>query len=154
MASYVNADGVNCRSAPNTKARVVAKLRKGQSVSSVEGGGGWTKLEKPACWVSSRFLSSDYVAASTRGASNGYDSFRTNAVRSSRKQSSGNLYSFNSSPAKTKRKSRSSRSRKGRSGGSGYYSGSGCPCSGGTVCIGPRGGRYCITSGGNKRYGV
>lgn len=33
------------------------------------------------------------------------------------------------------------------------YSGS-CPCSGSNVCIGPRGGRYCITSGGNKRYGV
>ncbi|WP_428992294.1 SH3 domain-containing protein [Pseudoxanthomonas suwonensis] len=30
--------------------------------------------------------------------------------------------------------------------------GSGCPCSGSTNCIGPRGGRYCITSGGNKRY--
>ena len=29
-----------------------------------------------------------------------------------------------------------------------------CPCSGNYVCIGPRGGRYCITSGGNKRYGV
>jgi uncharacterized protein YraI len=34
------------------------------------------------------------------------------------------------------------------------YSGSHCPCSGSRVCIGPRGGRYCITSGGNKRYGV
>ena len=32
--------------------------------------------------------------------------------------------------------------------------GSSCPCSSGTVCIGPRRGRYCITSGGNKRYGV
>lgn len=32
--------------------------------------------------------------------------------------------------------------------------GSSCPCSSGRVCIGPRGGRYCITSGGNKRYGV
>ncbi|WP_241679102.1 SH3 domain-containing protein [Pseudomonas kitaguniensis] len=31
---------------------------------------------------------------------------------------------------------------------------SSCPCSSGNVCIGPRGGRYCITSGGNKRYGV
>jgi hypothetical protein len=29
-----------------------------------------------------------------------------------------------------------------------------CPCNGGRVCVGPRGGRYCITSGGNKRYGV
>lgn len=31
---------------------------------------------------------------------------------------------------------------------------SGCPCGSGKVCVGPRGGRYCITSGGNKRYGV
>lgn len=29
-----------------------------------------------------------------------------------------------------------------------------CPCNGGRVCVGPRGGRYCITSGGKKRYGV
>jgi hypothetical protein len=29
---------------------------------------------------------------------------------------------------------------------------SSCPCSGSANCIGPRGGRYCITSGGNKRY--
>lgn len=29
----------------------------------------------------------------------------------------------------------------------------GCPCGSGRVCVGPRGGRYCITSGGNKRYG-
>jgi hypothetical protein len=27
-----------------------------------------------------------------------------------------------------------------------------CSCSSGRVCVGPRGGRYCITSGGNKRY--
>lgn len=34
------------------------------------------------------------------------------------------------------------------------YSGGNCSCSGGNVCYGPRGGRYCITSGGNKRYGI
>ena len=27
-----------------------------------------------------------------------------------------------------------------------------CPCSRMVNCVGPRGGRYCITSGGNKRY--
>ena len=32
-------------------------------------------------------------------------------------------------------------------------SASGCPCGTGSLCTGPRGGRYCITSGGNKRYG-
>lgn len=31
--------------------------------------------------------------------------------------------------------------------------GSSCDCVTGNVCIGPRGGRYCITSGGSKRYG-
>lgn len=34
-----------------------------------------------------------------------------------------------------------------------YFDGD-CPCSGSRVCVGPRGGRYCITFGGNKRYGV
>lgn len=29
-----------------------------------------------------------------------------------------------------------------------------CPCNGGKVCVGPRGGRYCITSSGGKKYGV
>ncbi|WP_111859110.1 SH3 domain-containing protein [Acinetobacter sp. CFCC 10889] len=27
-----------------------------------------------------------------------------------------------------------------------------CPCSGSSNCVGPRGGQYCYTSGGNKRY--
>lgn len=30
--------------------------------------------------------------------------------------------------------------------------GSSCSCAGRGVCVGPRGGVYCITSGGNKRY--
>lgn len=56
-----------------------------------------------------------------------------------------------------RRRSRSSRALRGHSGsiGSRGISDSGsCPCNGGDVCVGPRGGRYCITSGGNKRYGV
>ena len=27
-----------------------------------------------------------------------------------------------------------------------------CPCGGGTLCTGPKGGQYCMTSGGNKSY--
>ncbi|MGE8217120.1 MAG: hypothetical protein ACN6RD_13060 [Stenotrophomonas maltophilia] len=27
-----------------------------------------------------------------------------------------------------------------------------CPCSGGVLCTGPRGGRYCLTPSGNKSY--
>lgn len=36
----------------------------------------------------------------------------------------------------------------------GGFEDSSCPCSGRRVCIGPRGGRYCITRSGRKRYGV
>lgn len=32
------------------------------------------------------------------------------------------------------------------------YTGSSCSCASGNPCFGPRGGRFCITSGGNKRY--
>ena len=32
------------------------------------------------------------------------------------------------------------------------YTDGSCPCSSTMNCIGPRGGRYCITSGGKKRY--
>ncbi|MFO1127733.1 MAG: YHYH domain-containing protein [Rhodospirillales bacterium] len=28
-----------------------------------------------------------------------------------------------------------------------------CPCGTGKVCVGPRGGRFCITGSGSKRYG-
>lgn len=27
-----------------------------------------------------------------------------------------------------------------------------CSCSGGKLCTGPRGGKYCVTAGGNKSY--
>lgn len=153
MASYVNADGVNCRSAPNTNARAVAKLSKGQSVSVSEGGGGWSRLASPSCWVSSQFLSEAYVSQTARTPSSSYNAVKGGSEKAYRRQSSPNLYSFSYSPAKKTRKSKRS-AKKRRSGSSGFSSGGSCPCSGGSVCIGPRGGRYCITSGGNKRYGV
>jgi len=154
MASYVNADSVNCRASPAAKARVMAKLSRGQEVSVKERQGAWSRLASPSCWVSSRLLSDGYVAQpSTPSASRSYDTFRDSTVRSSRRQSSSNLYTFGSSTTKKTRKS-AKRSKSRRSSGA-YGSGGGsCPCSGGSVCVGPRGGRYCITSGGNKRYGV
>lgn len=47
---------------------------------------------------------------------------------------------------------KAAKKKKRRSGGG--ASGGYCPCGSGMICTGPRGGRYCITSGGNKRYGV
>ncbi|MBT2245976.1 SH3 domain-containing protein [Sphingobium sp. BHU LFT2] len=55
VTAYVNADLENCRAAPNTGAPVVTKLAKGQNVSVKEGGGGWSHLATPPCWVASRF---------------------------------------------------------------------------------------------------
>ena len=155
MAAYVNANGVNCRASPATTARVVAKLAKGQEVSVREGGGGWSRLVSPSCWVSSQFLSESYVARSSQRAtrSGSYETFRDSTLRSSRRQSSSDLYGFSSSKTKKAHKS-AKRSKSRRSSGAYGSSGGSCPCSGGSVCIGPRGGRYCITSGGNKRYGV
>jgi|GEM_PF-1934653 len=46
-------------------------------------------------------------------------------------------------------------SRQNRSDGRSFqpvYSGENCVCVDGFYCIGPRGGHYCYTSGGNKRY--
>lgn len=153
LASYVNAESVNCRASPSSTARVVTKLSRGREVSVMEGGGGWSHISSPSCWVSSKFLSEGYVAQAANSSSTGYNSVRSGSAKSYRHQSSPNLYSFGSStPKKARKSSRSANSR--RSSSSGIYSGGSCPCRGGSVCIGPRGGRYCITSGGNKRYGV
>lgn len=51
-------------------------------------------------------------------------------------------------------KRRSARRGSTASGTRGTTESGDCPCNGGRVCVGPRGGRYCITRGGNKRYGV
>lgn len=64
-----------------------------------------------------------------------------------------------SEPAEAKGRSRRSRARRGRSSTPSFLiergtTGGECPCNGGKVCVGPRGGRYCITRSGNKRYGV
>lgn len=49
-------------------------------------------------------------------------------------------------------KSKSSKSYSSSSGSSSSSSSSECPCRGSNNCVGPRGGTYCFTSGGNKRY--
>lgn len=84
---------------------------------------------------------------------NGYSASRSRAYASGQASiSSGKKASVRKKASSWKKKKRGSKRGKKRSGGSsssGY-----CPCSGSSICIGPRGGRYCITSGGNKRYGV
>lgn len=127
---YVDANTLNCRQSPMTSAQVVERLTRNTWVNVVETEGDWSQLNRPTrCWVSSSYLS---TVASV------YTPPRTSSAR----------------PSSPRSRSGSTSSRRNNANRSQGLYGSTCPCSGNNVCIGPRGGRYCITSGGNKRYGV
>lgn len=134
---YVTAASLNCRATGSSSATRIEALSEGMSVGVVDEAGGWSLLDRPtSCWVNSSYLATTpRPAQPQRFASTGGSS------RSSGYSSSGS----------TRRSSGSSSTR--RSAYSNPDAGT-CPCRGNRVCIGPRGGRYCITSGGNKRYGV
>lgn len=139
---------VNCRSKPATNGPIVARIERGAEVRIMSRLGTWALVDrtKAGCWVASRYLAD--AAASTGSTYDVSPTYRTTRqsaakVHTSRRSSTANLF-----PRTRHSLRRSSR----RSGGSSY--GGSCPCSGSNICIGPRGGRYCITSGGNKRYGV
>lgn len=127
-AAYVDADVLNGRAEPNTKSAVLTKLRRGDFVSVKERQGDWAKVVKGAVtvWLLSKHLSSSMIPAKPEP-----------VARSS-------LASENDTRNLTKERTRKKRSS----------SGGGCSCGARNVCVGPRGGRYCITSGGAKRYGV
>ncbi|MGE4430518.1 MAG: DUF4236 domain-containing protein [Sphingobium sp.] len=133
---YVQSSALNARAAPSTGAPVLEKLPQGAALQVVERSGDWMKVAQGATmfWIASRH------AGSSRPGSTGATSSRPISTRSVRQ-------SFAAAPAARPKK------KKKRTSGSGISTG-GCSCRGRNVCIGPRGGRYCITSGGNKRYGV
>lgn len=157
QADQVRASTLNCRAEPQAESPIVAKLSRGQSVSIAETRGAWSQLTTQDCWVLSRYL--DVEAANSGEQSHfAYDSrYRSRAQRLSTPTLS---FPQLSSPSKkrsvaTRKHSSASSSKRSRSSSfRSYGNGGSCPCSGGNICIGPRGGRYCITSGGNKRYGV
>jgi hypothetical protein len=147
---YVSARSLNCRAVPDASATVVTGLSRGGALAITEESGTWSKVEngEQPCWVSSKFVSDSAPAA---------------AAESSRASTAGLLAAggaaaYSGAKAKssksTRSKSRKSRNKLKRQRTLDSYDSQGCPCSGSNICIGPRGGRYCITSGGNKRYGV
>jgi len=134
---FVTARSLNCRSSAAASSAIVSKFAQGASVRVEEESGGWSRLGgSQPCWVSSSFLSTTAPAA--MGLLSDPSAVPKSKENSKRRASSQGRVSHSSKPF---HKSRS-------------YDRGGCPCSGSQVCIGPRGGRYCITSGGNKRYGV
>jgi len=127
QSRYVDASSVNCRSTASTSAAIVTRFSRNQTVIVTSEESGWSLIDhQPSCWISSAFLSSSMSIAPL-----------VSPPRASSPRSRGG-----------------GGSSSGRSSQRGTYSSGTCPCSGSRVCIGPRGGRYCITSGGNKRYGV
>ena len=135
---YVKVRSANCRSAPASTASVVTGVSRGDSVLVSEQLGDWSHVTDGGrdCWISSDLLSSTTADVGLSPAEADTASRAAVAVPlvSSAAGAGG-------SSSRNRRHSQSS------------FDGD-CPCSGSRVCIGPRGGRYCITSGGNKRYGV
>ena len=143
---YVGAQSLNCRASSAPSAKVVRALTRDQLVTVSEEGDGWSRISgSPDCWVKASFLSAEPRAATRSTGGSAYTGSASTSLSSQPSRSrSSSLYGGQSAPKRAKNRSRSR----------GSYYNEGCPCSGRQVCIGPRGGRYCITSGGNKRYGV
>ena len=123
---YVGVSTLNVRDQPS--GAIVAKLERGAAVEVVESNNGWSKISMTGAdqrWVASNLLC-DHLGC-------------TIAPLVVTRQASQNRSNrtFSSSP------------RTQLTGGG--YSAE-CPCSGSNNCIGRRGGRFCITSSGNKRY--
>jgi hypothetical protein len=146
------ARSVYCRAAANPHARVLGRIPSGARVEVKRRIDTWALIQREprACWIASRYLTGESTADANRASlqrisANGRSSHE-HAARMSRPHRRALL-----GPVRRER----------FSGGTGrirrtpnYSYGSSCPCSGRNICFGPRGGRYCITSGGNKRYGV
>lgn len=159
--AVVSARSLNCRREPEAAAAIAEGLSRADQVIVAERRGDWARLTRVGgdCWVSGAFLTAGTSApdAGAGGAPSSAAQGLMSTDAGSAVAAAGTGY-VAAKAAKTSRKRGPSRRRsasRGRRGSSGGgYSAGGCPCSGSQICIGPRGGRYCITSGGNKRYGV
>lgn len=131
---YVAVETANVRLSPD--GTVVDRIRRGAEVEVHANSDNWSRISADNLaprWVHSSLLCSTpncWLVGSASPRSNSYAPSGSSRTPSSR----------GSKPSSAPR--------------SNYNNNSSCPCSGNRVCVGPRGGRYCITSGGNKRYGV
>ena len=125
------------------------RIAPGTEVNVLSTNNGWSKIGEKE-WVLSFNLCNSTDTKNNKSSSAKSDNLTSsdNTKKTSRQSSSIGHGHSRSNTTKVRASSRSARPKSSQS------SGSGCPCSGSHVCIGPRGGRYCITSGGNKRYGI
>lgn len=142
---------MNCRETPSLYGKVVAAIAKGAIVDGKASAGDWTRIDgAPDCWAATRYLvkldaSAKPGASAKPDVRPGTASSRTSSYRISKPR--------RLSPAASERASRRATPNEPLFSPRGLNPRA-CPCGSLQVCIGPRGGRYCITSGGNKRYGV
>ncbi|MBU3081246.1 SH3 domain-containing protein [Acinetobacter baumannii] len=124
-SKYINTNSLNIRDKPN--GHVVGKLGRGEKVDIYEMKGNWARISLNSSspqWLSTKLL------CETDGC------FK----QKSRSTTSNNYLALKSHPHHSERKQKKT-----------YYD-SDCSCAVVDYCVGPRGGHYCITSGGNKRY--
>lgn len=130
-AAWISVPVVNQRAKPN--GTVIGKLKLGTAVKVYHELEGWVRispLDADSSWVSKRLV------CFTRGCAQ--PTVKINATPANSSASLSNS-GFRSASASITRSTANTIT-------------SACWCSGNKVCIGPRGGVYCITSGGNKRY--
>ncbi|WP_411340307.1 SH3 domain-containing protein [Sphingopyxis sp. J-6] len=144
-AEYVASDVLNCRAEPKPDSIVITKLAGGTPVTVKLTEQDWSLVDAGGtfCWVNFRFLSATPVRPAPRSTK---PAAKPRGGVTIRPVITGPI-TRPARPDAAKPRARPSRQPLLQNRGA-------CPCSGPNVCIGPRGGRYCITSGGNKRYGV
>lgn len=152
--SVVSATSLFCRTAPDRSAAVVTQLLNGNVVEMLERSREWVRVRAGAapqgCWVMEQFL-----RASAGGGVSTVVNPRGRRTRpAARSPAPEQVTSFpapaaplglHSSAQLRRAVDRATRPTRPSAGGA-------CPCSSSRNCRGPRGGRYCTTSGGNRRY--
>lgn len=130
---FVNADNLNVRDYPVT-GNVVGQLSRGEQVGVYAVSDSWVQISSG--YTDSKWVSAAYLCE-------GAGCFER-PTKTTKNQRTANQSNSGSQPKNTTTKKSSAPKR--------TYSDGLCPCSGSYNCTGPRGGQYCITSGGNKRY--
>ena len=128
---YISVNNAPTYSEPNSEGASEKILHYRDPVRIVEKGVNWSKVMQNGVtfWVLTRQLTATTPPISSSHA----------------KTPNG----FRSTSAKTSKQSvADKREKAGARGGNGS-----CPCGSGRICTGSRGGRYCLTSSGNKDYG-
>lgn len=148
-AAQIGSQAALCRAAPNPKAKIVVRLAPGTQISVIATKSSWSRVARksgPSCWVASRLITGGSAAFSGTGVYSTTHKIPEAKSRTSYRAPTSLTTRSRTRPARATANPRT-RSSFGSSSGS-------CPCGSGHICVGPRGGRFCITSGGNKRYGM